>query len=146
MAAVAAMRREPQGALDASPRRRTRAHAWDQGEPNAGGRLTPEYCRATRQYLGDNGVDPDDVERLMALLSPYESETNGDAVNLPQTLGTMTRNGGSIKDQGTLPNGDPAPGGAQDWARRPWAFDGYGNYRPLHRPRRFPEASHIKVI
>jgi hypothetical protein len=39
-----------------------------------GGKLTQPYCDATRKYLGDNGVDPDDVAKVMAVLNPYIAE------------------------------------------------------------------------
>jgi hypothetical protein len=65
-AAVARLRREPAGALDAAlPRRQAR----DQG-----GKLSQPYCDATEKFLGDNGVDPDDVEAVMGILGKYIEE------------------------------------------------------------------------
>jgi hypothetical protein len=158
MAAVDAMRRGPQGALDAMPRR-TRAHAWDQEPTTRSSSLSPQYCDATRKYLGDNGVDPSDVERIMEVLSRYQAAANGeDAETLPTTLGTLSRTSRSdAYPSGQLPGGAPAPGGAQDnMHTKPWAFDSYGNLRqppPSMTVRqrddfnkRFPQARHIRTL
>lgn len=41
----------------------------DQEEP--AGRLSGEYCRATRAFLASNGVDPSDIDAVMAVLDRY---------------------------------------------------------------------------
>jgi hypothetical protein len=65
--AVSAAVREPAAAHDAALPRR---HARDQ----AGGRLSQAYCDATEKFLGDNGVDPDDVAGIIKTLSQYIEE------------------------------------------------------------------------
>jgi hypothetical protein len=64
--AVAATRRS-RAAYDAALPRRV---ARDQN----GGRLSQVYCDATEKFLGDNGVDPDDVAGIMKVLSRYIEE------------------------------------------------------------------------
>jgi hypothetical protein len=140
-AAVAAMRREPAGALDAAlPRRQAR----DQ----EGGKLSQPYCDATRKFLGDNGMDPDDVAAVMEILDRYvEQAPAEDEENLKMRPDRPIGIGG--------PRG---PVGAAD--RRRFALDELDQFgRPHSNPAtpmsvggprgftdRFPDAAKIRTL
>ena len=111
-AAVARTRREPAGAYDAAmPRRRV---ARDQ----EGGKLSQPYCDATRKFLGDNGVDPDDVAAVMRILDQYVEEPPAeDEENLRMREDPKIRVGGPRAGAGRR----KAPiGGFPYW--RAWPF------------------------
>jgi hypothetical protein len=120
-------------------------HARGDQEPNNGGRLSRQYCDATQKFLGDNGLDPDDVSTVMEVLNRYRDEAEDQAANERHGLLPGPVHGG------TGWRGDPAPGGAQDR----YAYDSYGNRRPRvvfsqrendAFAKRFPELAHIRVL
>jgi hypothetical protein len=133
-------RREPAGALDAAlPRRQAR----DQNV----GRLSQPYCDATRKFLGDNGVDPDDVEAVMTILGKYSEEQAEDSENL------------TMAPRKQIPVGGPRGpvGSAQDRSLAWSDLDVYGQprnnpVRPLplsgndQFSERFPDTSRLKVV
>jgi hypothetical protein len=112
-AAVARMRREPLLALDAAlPRRQVRDQPFE--KTSGGGRLTPEFYRATLSYLAQNGVPDDVVQQIAGLLGDHvEEEAEAeDSENLKMPEEKQIRVGG--QQVPTLPDGKSAAAAAYD--------------------------------
>lgn len=141
----------PGGAYDARPSWARPGDARLARDEN-GGKLDGSYVRATRGYLADAGVDPDDIGRIMEILGRYANEDETDPT-IPV--------GGA---RGTVGGGQVEPGGSQDQAMRQaadaalqallrstrsMAADAAITRRDRERggfAGRFPDAARIKVL
>jgi hypothetical protein len=131
-------RPSPAGALDEKPRRQAR----DQQS----GKLDGAYCRATDQFLRDNGLPDEDVEAISQILAKYAEEPAEDE-NLEMREDPRVRVGGT---RGTV--------GASDRRMALDTLDLYGRPRSLPATpmlpggddrgftERFPDAAKIRTL
>ena len=158
MQATDAMRRaNPGGALDQAPGYSTRPMVPDRrARDNGNGQLSPEFHRATMQYLNDAGCDPDDINGVGKILAKYSGMAD-DGLELPGRGGPR----GTFNDQlNQNALNQTEPSGAQDRMRnRRLAHDQMDQYgqprsngvRPMavrnqDFERRFPQTRGIRVL